>query len=214
MRLDSVKRLFQLPGPILSLILIGIMLLSAVLYYRAVKIQRFLEPALAISTPRFAFAKNINLLLSKEFGQEHGPFIRFTTNSIFIERSLLSPGDPGDGPDPKTLKKLAQVFLSVLKEPGTGDYVDFVLIEVRFPASPEARVNEVKRRQAQRRAERVLHTLFRISPELEKDYGRHFSAAALAGTTSEKDTAWIEFRFIQSEMLHIEVLKSLKKYVH
>lgn len=213
MRWEPVKRFFQLPGPVLSLTLIGILLLSAVLYYRAVKIQRFLEPALAISTPRFMFTKNINLLLSKEFGAERRSRIRFTTNSIFVEKSLLSPGPRGQGFDPAALKKLSQVFLSVLQDPNMSDYVDLILIGIRFPAGPEQGMNETRRLETQRRAEFILHSLYRTSPELERKYGRYFSAAALPGNASEKDAAWIEFRFIPSEMLHIEVLKSLKKYV-
>jgi hypothetical protein len=213
MRWERVKRFFQLPGPVLSLTLIGILLLSAVLYYRAVKIQRFLEPALAISTPRFLFSKNMNLQLSKEFGVEHGTTIKYMTNSIFIDKSLLPSGPNGPGSDPDALKKLGQVFLSVLQDPNMSDYVDFILIGIRFPAAPDAGRNEAKRRETQRRAEFVLHSLFRVTPELEKDYGKHFSATALPDT-AEKNTAWVEFRFIPSEMLHIEVLKSLKKYVH
>lgn len=211
---DPVKRFFQLPGPILSMTLIGIMLLSAVLYYRAVNIQRFLEPALAISTPRFTFAKNVNLLLSKEFGEQHGPGIRFTTNSIFIEKSLFSADDHGGGSGPAALTKLAQVFLSVLRDPAMSEYVDFILIGVRYPAGPDTGMNDAARKQAQQRANLILQSLYQVSPELEENYGRHFSAAALPGTPSGKDITWIEFRFVQSEMLHIEVLKSLKKYVH
>jgi len=213
MRWEPVKRFFQLPGPVLSLTLIGILLLSAVLYYRAVQIQRFLEPALAISTPRFLFAKNIKLLLSKEFGADQRTGIRLTTNSIFIEKSLLSP-DAHGGSGPAALKKLSQVFLSVLQDPNMSDYVDFILVGIRFPAGPDQGMNETRRQEAQHRAEFILHSLYRVSPELEKNYGGHFSATALPGNTQEKDTAWIEFRFIPSEMLHIEVLKSLKKYVH
>ncbi len=57
-------------GPILNLTLIGLVLLSALLYYRAIKIQRFLEPALAISQPRNEFAKNVRLRFQKEFGEK------------------------------------------------------------------------------------------------------------------------------------------------
>ncbi len=213
MRWESVKRFFFLPGPVLSLTLIGILLLSAVLYYRAVQIQRFLEPALAISTPRFAFSKNMNLLLSKEFGAEHGTGVRYMTNSLFVRKSLLplSPKQPGSDPD--ALKKLSRVFLSVLQDPNMSDYVDIVLVGIRFSGEPGG-MGETRRQEAQRTAEFVLQSLYRVSPEIEEKYGKTFSATALPGSTSEKDVAWIEFRFIPSEMLHIEVLKSLKKYVH
>ena len=47
------------PGPLLSLLLIGLVLLSGLLYYRAVRIQRFMEPALALSQPRNDFSEAI-----------------------------------------------------------------------------------------------------------------------------------------------------------
>ena len=76
-------------GPILSLLLIGLVLLSALLYYRAVKIQRFLEPALAISKPRNEFSKSIKQIFQQEFGAELVKGIRIRAGSIFIEKSFL-----------------------------------------------------------------------------------------------------------------------------
>ena len=58
-------------GPVLSLLLIGLVVLSALLYYRAVKIQRFLEPALALSQPRNEFTKNISQNFQREIGRAH-----------------------------------------------------------------------------------------------------------------------------------------------
>lgn len=206
-------RKFLQTGPVMILTLIGILLLSAVLYYRAVKIQRFLEPALAISTPRISFAKNIRNLLLKEFGMEQMSDIRFTTNSIFVERRLLLSGIHEPRSDSPTMKKLSVVFLSVLKDPDMRDYVDFILISAKFPANDGSEPDEKKRLQTQQRAEVVLNSLFRVSPELAKDYGTYFAATTVPVSSSEKDINWIEFRFIPSERLHIEVLKSLKKYV-
>jgi len=69
MKKVSINKFILPPGPILILTLIGLLLLSALLYYRAVKIQRFLEPVLAITQPRIAFSKNIYNLLLREFGK-------------------------------------------------------------------------------------------------------------------------------------------------
>ncbi len=79
-------------GPVLSLLLIGLVLLSALLYYRAVKIQRFLEPALAISQPRNEFSKSIKLIFQQEFGAESIKGLRVKASSILIERSFLFAG--------------------------------------------------------------------------------------------------------------------------
>jgi len=48
---EIVVRRLPSSGPVISLLLIGLVLLNALLYYRSVKIQRFLEPALALSQP-------------------------------------------------------------------------------------------------------------------------------------------------------------------
>jgi hypothetical protein len=211
---DSLKRFFQMPGPLLSLTLIGILLLSAVLYYRAVKIQRFLEPALAISTPRFLFAKNVNLILAKEFGSVQTPGIRLTTNAIFVGRSLILSGGNRQASEPPALKKLGRVFLSVLSDRNIRDHIDFILIRVRYPAGQGEASDEAKRRDAQQKADLILQSLFRGTPGLAKEYGPLFSATSIPGNSGEDDAAWIEFRFMPSELLHIEALQSLKKYVH
>jgi len=211
MKTDPFRKLFQFSGPLLSLTLIGILLLSAVLYYRAVKIQRFLEPALAISTPRVAFARNVRQIIMKEFGSERIPGIRVTTSSIFVEGSLFYvTREPEHSSE--ILKKLSSVFTSVLKEPEMNDYVDFILVSAKFAAGTDSASNESRRAEAQYRAGAVLNSLLQASPELENKYGAYFSAAAVPVDSPEKDTAWIEFRFLPSEQLHIEVLKSLQKY--
>ena len=87
-----IKKFILPPGPILILTLIGLLLLSALLYYRAVRIQRFLEPALAITQPRITFSKNINNLILREFGKEESKGIKFRTGSILVEQSLLVDG--------------------------------------------------------------------------------------------------------------------------
>ncbi len=210
MKTDPFRKLFQFSGPLLSLTLIGVLLLSAVLYYRAVKIQRFLEPALAISTPRIMFARNIRQLLSKEFGSEQIPGIRVTTTSLFVQSSLF-PG-AGKPEHPEITGRLGRLFVSVLNEPDMSNYVDFILISAKFTADADSVSNERKRAEAQSRAVAVLNSLLAASPELNKKYAIFFSAAAVPVDTGGKDAGWIEFRFLPSEQLHIEVLKSLQKY--
>src|SRR5574341_533273 len=89
MNAKSLWKFVPPAGPVLSLLLIGLLLLSALVYYRAVRIQRFLEPALAMSQPRNEFAESVNQAFREEFGP--GPFrsLKATSNSILIERGLL-----------------------------------------------------------------------------------------------------------------------------
>jgi hypothetical protein len=67
MKNDFLRRFFP-PGPVLSLSLIGLMLLGGLLYSKAVKAQRFLEPVLAITQPNITFSENLSRLLLAEFG--------------------------------------------------------------------------------------------------------------------------------------------------
>src|SRR6266542_73897 len=76
-------------GPVFSLILIGIVLLSGLLYYRAVKIQRYLEPVLALSQPRNEFSKNINRMFEKEFGAAPIKGLTVNASSLTMDKSLL-----------------------------------------------------------------------------------------------------------------------------
>lgn len=212
MKTGSINKLILPTGPILGLTLIGALLLSAILYYRAVKIQRFLEPALAISAPRMEFSKNIKRLISKEFGTEKITGIRFTTNSIFVEKSLLLIGVHEPDPRSATLKKLSRVFLSVLQDPDMRDYVDFILVRVKFPINSDT--DEKRRFRVQQRADLILNSLYKVAPELGRNYRTYFAATVEPVDSSEKEIQWVEFRFIPTERLHIEVLQSLRKYVH
>src|ERR1700690_1681055 len=104
----SLWRYAPSAGPVLSLLLIGLVLLSALLYYRAIRIQRFLEPALAISQPRNEFSKTIKLMFQREVGAEAINGNKVRGRSILIEKSFLFSGDGALKVSAQTdLKKLA-----------------------------------------------------------------------------------------------------------
>ena len=207
-------RKFILPlGPLLSLTLIGILVLSALVYYRAVTIQRFLEPALAISQPRMKFTQSITSLLSNEFGTEQIKGIRFRTGSIFVEPSLLLNNiHPVKGSRPLILKKLANVFLTALNDPDIRNNISLILVSTRLPLSPDKEANKEMRAKMRDRAGLILSSLFALEPQLEKTYGVYFAATALSVGAGVKETEWIEFRIVPTERLHIEVLLRLGKY--
>ena len=210
----SIKKFILPPGPILILTLIGLLLLSALLYYRAVRIQRFLEPALAMSQPRITFSRNINNLLLREFGQEERKGIRFSTGSILVEQSLLIAGVHKINGEDTVLKKLGRVFWAALSDPAIRDNISLIIVSTRLPLSPEISSNKEFRYQIQNRAELILNSIYEAAPGLESKYGRYFASAALPVDPAVKDTDWIEFRIIPTERLHIEVLQRLEKYAH
>jgi hypothetical protein len=211
MKRGNTKKFILPPGPILILTLIGLLLLSALLYYRAVKIQ----PVLAITQPRITFSKNINNLLLREFGNEESKGIKFKSGSILIDQSLLIAGVHNiNGEDTVVLQKLGRVFLAALSDPAIRDNISLIIVSTRRPLSPEMRANKEVRYQMQNRAELILNSMYKATPGLESNYGRYFAATVLSVDPAIKETEWIEFRIIPTEKLHIDVLQKLEKYAH
>jgi hypothetical protein len=209
----SFKKLILPPGPILSLTLIGVLLVSAVIYYRAINVQRFLEPALAISEPRLKFSQNVRDALSKEFSPEELKGVRFRAGSIFVEQSMLfGSSRPVKTVNEAVVKKLGRVFLSLLRKPETRSNISLILVSISYPPGQNAMMNKEFRFFTQERAGLLLNSLFFVEPELEKNYGRYFTAAALPASSKMLESPPLEFRLIPTERLHIEVLQRLEKY--
>ena len=211
MRFDRFKKIILPPGPILALTLIGLMFSSALLYYKAVRAQRYLEPSLSIAQPRVDFIQNIRRLLVKEFGTEKINGIVLARNYIFVDGSLIFP-DPvhQNAIDGKFLKKLSQVFLSMLQDQDMRSQFDLILVSTRFKVNPRMDVTRKIRTERQYIAESILNSLYQVEPGLINYFGT-FTATAIPVQPNQKDT-WVEFRIIPSEHLHIELMESLKKY--
>jgi hypothetical protein len=209
---NFIRKFIMPPGPILSMTLIGILLLSALLYYRAIKIQRFLEPALAVSEPRVKFNQDINMLLMKEFGTT-GKGIKFRKGSILIDQSFLfSTADRADGSHSLILQKLSRFFLSVLGDQDIRARISLILVSTNLPFTADTKLNKELRFQVQGRTSLILNSLYAVEPELEKKYGKYFAVTAIPVGASVGETNSIEFRLIPTERLHIEVLERLEKY--
>ena len=139
------------PGPIMSLTLIGIMFLSGLLYYRAVKIQRFLEPALAISQPRSEFTDAVNSFLKREFEPAGIRGIRLMMGTIFVDTAVFQSHE-GSSASPM-VKRLARVLVSALNDNYLRAHVDLVLIVARYPMQPDEGANrQLKLRMRERAA--------------------------------------------------------------
>jgi len=192
------------------------MLLSALLYHRAVKIQRFLEPALALSQPRSRLAEDINTLITKEFGTEEPRPVKFVMGSIYVNEALLFDRTgrflESSPTTVTTIKKLSTVFLQLMEDERIHPYIDLVVVCGRFPLFPDRDVNR-KLRLMQIRSDLVLNAMFRAEPRLEQLYSPYFAAATIPVDSSIKRVDVLEFRIIPSEQLHIDVLQRLRKYV-
>jgi len=206
------KFIFE-PGLISALTLIGILILSGLLYYRSVRIQRFLEPALAISQPRIEFSNSFYNLYEKEFGPERTEGVLFTSNSIFVHGLNLLAGKPSqeDVSEPMMYQKLARIFDAILKDPDLSPDVEMILIGTKVYPTSNHDLNERSRVEAQQRAEFILHALFAVAPELEKKFGTYFASTALQ-TDIPEEVGWVEFRIIPSGRLHISIIQTLQHH--
>ena len=207
MRFETFKKYAVPPGPILSLTLTGILFLGGTLYYRAVKVQRFLEPAVAISQPRIQFAENLSRLLKQEFGERPVKGVEFTTNSILIEKALLTDASAG----PEVLRRLSRIFYFLLRDPQLRQYVDVILVNSRPASGSNISANRQQKQTMQHMSEQILLVLYQLRPELERDFENYFAAASIPVT--EAEAGWMEFKIIGSEQLHIDVLMRLEKYI-
>ena len=213
MKIKSFWKYVPSVGPVLSLLLIGLVLLSALLYYRAVKIQRFLEPALAISQPRNEFSKNIKLIFQQEFGAESLKGIRIKASSVLIERSFLFAGDGALKASAQAdLNKLARIFLLLMEDDQTRSDISLVLIIGRFPSSGTWQTYAAERMKVQRMVGFLQDALFFAEPQLGIRHGTYFVAAAQPTNPNDGNRELIELRIIPSELLHIKVLEKLQKY--
>jgi hypothetical protein len=213
MKVKTLWKYLPPAGPILSLTLISLVVVSALLYYRAVKIQRFLEPALALSQPRNEFSKSVSQLFEKEFGAKTLEGIKVKKSSIFIERSLLFSGDGALKASAQvTLQRLARVFLSLMQDDRRRSEISLVLIIDRFPSYGVKGVNVKERLNAQRNVSLIQDALFQAEPELNIRYSIYFAGTTQPTTPHEQNRDLLELRIIPSEFLHIEVLDKLEKY--
>jgi len=211
MNRDSIRKFILPTGPMLGLALIGLMLLSATLYYRAVRIQRFMEPALAISQPKIKFTQSINKLLSQEFGTKEIKGVKFRAGSILVDQSRFFEGH-AKGFDPAALNKLSHVFLSALSNEDTREDISLIMVSFRYPLGQDPELNRVMSLQSQQKAWLLLNSLYAAEPQLENRYGAYFVATGMPMNRGAKENNWIEFRIVSTEHLHIEVLQKLEKY--
>jgi hypothetical protein len=212
MKENFIRKFILPPGPILSMTLVGLLMLSALLYYRSVKIQRFLEPALAISEPRMEFHRRIYSLLTKEFGTT-AKWINYKNGSIFIDQSMLYSSAHGfESSNQLVFKKLGRVFLSALGQVDIKRNISLILVSINFRLTRNTKLNYDLRLQIQARAALILNLLYAAEPELENKFAKFFAVTAMPSIDPEEKSGWVEFRMVPTERLHIDVIESLEQY--
>lgn len=198
-------------GPVLSIILVGLVLLSGLLYYRAVKIQRFLEPALAFSQPRNEYSKRIGGLFRQEFGSKTPNGLGYSMGVIHLRPALLFSRNGSLSPEGQTiLRKLGRIFITLMRDDQSRSEISLVLISARIPLSGPLHATGAGSHMI---AEFVQDGLFRAEPELALRYSSFFATATQPLDLHEGNTGMdVDIRIIPSEFLHIKVLEKLEKY--
>ncbi len=208
------KIILPSPGPVVSAGLIGLMVLGGFLYYKAVRFQRFIEPALAMTQPGSEFDQKVRSLLTEEFGPENANVVRYVLGTIFVHESAFLGNDDHAG-RPVVYEKLGRVFRRILEDPKLRPNVKVILVSTfaRVSGDPaRSSRNRRVRHNMQDVSEEVLNAIYTAEPILETRYGSFFEATAMPVKASES-ADWVAFRIISSEMLHIEVFRRLNKYV-
>jgi hypothetical protein len=198
-------------GPVLSVILVGMVLLSGLLYYRAVKIQRFLEPALAFSQPRNEYNKRIGGLFKKEFGTKPLNGLAYRMGVIHLRPALLFSANGTLSPEGQLiLKKLGRIFISLMRDEQARSEISLVLISARIPITGPLHATGMRSHLI---AGFVQDGIFRAEPELALRYSPYFATATQPLDLHEENTGMdLDIRIIPSEFLHIKVLEKLEKY--
>lgn len=201
--MKKLYKKFSLPlGPIILISLIGILLLSSLLYYRSIKVQRFLEPALALSEPRLKFSQKINNIVLKEFSSEEIKKIKVKSSSLIVDKSLLFSEDGTI--KTQTVKKLSSIFLKALNDQEIRKYISLILIGIKSPNEEAS--------DSYNNAKKIMDLLFKYEPSLKRDYSNYFSPSMIGLKEKKENILSLEFKIVPSEQLHIDVLQKLIKY--
>ena len=196
---------------ILTLALMSLLLLSSVIYYRAVKIQRFSELAFAIYQPQNAFSQKMIGPFIKLFDKKKISSIRFTANSLCIDESLLMNLAPNSkDAQPTIMKDLGKIFHAILQDPELRSNIELIIDSTIGTVSPGMSLSIKNYRTLQAKSESVLRSLFMAEPELEQQYSSFFASTVISTTDAERHQCVVEFQFIPNDRLYIEYLQRVQ----
>ncbi len=192
---------------ILTLALMSLLLLSSIIYYRAVRIKRFSELAFAIFQPQNEFSQKMIDPFIKLFEKKKISGIRFTVNSLCIDESLLMVAPNSKDTQPTIMGDLGKIFHAILQDPELRSNIELILVSTIGPASPGMSLSIRNYRTLQAKSESVLRSLFTVEPELEQQYSSFFASTVISTTDAERDQCAVEFRFIPNHQIYIEYLQ-------
>ena len=196
---------------ILTLAIMSLVLLSLVVYYRAARIQRFSELVLTIYQPQSTFSQKTIGLFINHFNQRKISSIRFTTNSLCIDESLLSMVNANSNDTQSTvMKDLGKIFHTILQNPELRSNIELILVSTIGPESLDMSLSSKNHRTLQAKSESVLGSLFMAEAELEQKYSSFFASTVIRTNDVDRDHCVIEFRFIPNDRLYLDYLQKVQ----
>lgn len=207
---DTQRKLIP-AEPVIILTLIGLMLTGALLYYRSVNLQRFLEPALAVLEPRTRLASRLGKLASEELGIEYAQKIVIRSSSIMVHKSLFTSDAHHNVP--VVIGRLSRMMFRLFEDPWMASNIEMIMVKTSVPIniSPEDKADALAKMRKQ--SEAVLKAILGTDPALATGYSDKFAATTVFSRNNDK-ADWLTMDIIPSERLHIEVLERLGKYAH
>jgi hypothetical protein len=197
--------------PVVILALIGLMLIGAILYYRSVNLQRFLEPSLAVLEPRTMLSSRLKDLTNEELGPEYSPGIIVLSTGLMIHKSLLL--SPEYHKPSIITQRLANMLNRLFEDPWMAGNVEMIMVKTSAPVDLPLEQREKVKHNMQQQSESVLESILGTSPALAEKHSDKFAATAVLSRNT-KNYDWVMLDIIPSERLHIEVLERLGKYAH
>ena len=176
---------------------------------RAVRVQRFLEPALALTQPRIEFDSKVIGMLDTELNPDDYGDVKYLLNSILVRERAITTAPKS----PRVIGAIGRVFTGILEEPELRGQISVVLVSTKAGLTNDLAYNKATREARQDDAEKILSSLYAAAPVLEREYLGYFEATAKPIAKGRLDAGWVSFRLVPSSKLHVEVLQKLNKYV-
>jgi hypothetical protein len=197
---------------VVGAILIGMIILGALVYAKAVKFQRFIEPMLAVLQPRDEFTVRFNSLIREEFGhKESNPDVQLQGSVLGVRKAFLTSESP-HGKGVSNLDRLGRIFLKLLEDPWMRANTNFIMVSLEVPFSFNQIENHNLRNATADEAELVLLALLNTNQKLKNIFAPLFTSAAISVPPINVPGEWVTFHIMPSEGLHAEVLKRFEKY--
>lgn len=197
--------------PVIVLTLVGLILTGAILYYRAINFQRFIEPALAVLEPRTNFSSRLEAIANKEFTTYRHETVKVLSTRIMLHKSLFK--GTGRNMVPPVVNSLARVMRQIFEDPWMSANIEMIMIKTSVPLDLPREARKSAYKTMRQQAETVMKAALGTEPILSTSYADRFAATTVF-SRNPATSDWMIIDLVPSERLHIEMLERLGKYAH